>query len=89
MPVGSLDVTMYRDDLRSQPTRAVEPTHIPGHGVDWRVFLLVDDRLYSGRAVPAAVSALYERHRPGAGRVSSREDEGQRGPAAREAYVGK
>src|SRR6185312_122590 len=49
VPVGSLDITMYRDDLRRRPARALERTEIPPGGVDDRVVVLVDDVLFSGR----------------------------------------
>ena len=64
VPVGSLDITMYRDDLRRQPTRAVEPTHVPGDGIDGKVVVLVDDVLYSGRTVRSALDALADLGRP-------------------------
>ncbi len=57
VPVGALDVTMYRDDLRRQPTRAVGHTHLPVE-VDDSTVVLVDDVLYSGRTVRAALDAL-------------------------------
>src|SRR3954452_1612935 len=47
VPVGSLDVTMYRDDLRMRPARALLPTDIPAEGIDDRVVVLVDDVLFS------------------------------------------
>src|SRR6185312_10138610 len=53
VPVGSLDITMYRDDLRLRPARALERTEIPASGVDGRVVVLVDDVLFSGRTVRA------------------------------------
>ena len=43
VPVGSLDVTMYRDDLRMKPARALLPTQIPSGGIDGRTVVLVDD----------------------------------------------
>ena len=51
VPAGSLDVTMYRDDLRLKPARALERTEIPDEGVDGRLVILVDDVLYSGRTI--------------------------------------
>jgi pyrimidine operon attenuation protein/uracil phosphoribosyltransferase len=56
--VGALDVTMYRDDLRSQPTRSPQPTRIPEGGIDGKTVVLVDDVLYSGRTIRAALDAL-------------------------------
>jgi pyrimidine operon attenuation protein / uracil phosphoribosyltransferase len=89
IPVGSLDVTMYRDDLRSQPTRAVEPTHIPGEGVDGKVVVLVDDVLYSGRTVRSALDALADLGRPRAVRLAVLVDRGHRELPIRADYVGK
>ncbi|WP_296139964.1 bifunctional pyr operon transcriptional regulator/uracil phosphoribosyltransferase PyrR [uncultured Tessaracoccus sp.] len=63
VPVGELDVTMYRDDLRRQPTREVRPSHMPGP-IDDEVVVLVDDVLYSGRTVNAALAALADLGRP-------------------------
>jgi len=57
VPVGALDVTMYRDDLRRQPTRAVGHTDLPVD-VEGSTVVLVDDVLYSGRTVRAALDAL-------------------------------
>ena len=89
VPVGSLDVTMYRDDLRRQPTRAVEPTTVPGDGVDGRVVVLVDDVLYSGRTVRAALDALADLGRPRAVRLAVLVDRGHRELPIRADYVGK
>jgi pyrimidine operon attenuation protein/uracil phosphoribosyltransferase len=89
IPVGSLDVTMYRDDLRSQPTRAVEPTHIPDGGIDDRVVVLVDDVLYSGRTVRSALDALADLGRPRAVRLAVLVDRGHRELPVRADYVGK
>ena len=55
VPVGSLDITMYRDDLRRAPARALLPTEIPSEGIDDKVVVLVDDVLYSGRTIRAAL----------------------------------
>ena len=89
VPVGSLDVTMYRDDLRRQPTRAVEPTTVPGDRVDGRVVVLVDDVLYSGRTVRAALDALADLGRPRAVRLAVLVDRGHRELPIRADYVGK
>src|SRR5690625_2371262 len=58
--VGTLDITMHRDDLRANPTRALTPTDLPPRGVDDAIVVLVDDVLYSGRTVRAALEAIYE-----------------------------
>ncbi len=88
IPVGSLDVTMYRDDLRRQPTRAVGRTDVPV-GVDGAVVVLVDDVLYSGRTVRAALDALGDLGRPRAVRLAVLVDRGHRDLPVRADHVGK
>ncbi|MDN5761751.1 MAG: bifunctional pyr operon transcriptional regulator/uracil phosphoribosyltransferase PyrR [Microlunatus sp.] len=88
IPTGSLDITMYRDDLRSQPTRAVGPTHLPS-SVDDAVVVLVDDVLYSGRTVRAALDALGDIGRPRAVRLAVLVDRGHRQLPIRADHVGK
>ena len=58
VPVGALDVTMYRDDLHRNPTRAPQPTQIPAGGINGKTVVLVDDVLFSGRSIRAALDAL-------------------------------
>ena len=65
VPCGSLDVTMHRDDLRLRPARALGRTDLPASGVDGKTVVLVDDVLYSGRTVRAALDALTDLGRPG------------------------
>ncbi|HVD17440.1 MAG TPA: bifunctional pyr operon transcriptional regulator/uracil phosphoribosyltransferase PyrR [Propionibacteriaceae bacterium] len=77
VPVGALDVTMYRDDLRRQPTRAVGRTDLPVE-VEGRTVVLVDDVLYSGRTVRAALDALGDLGRPRAVRLAVLVDRGHR-----------
>lgn len=60
---GALDITMYRDDLRNQPLRPVGRTVLPGP-VDGKIVVLVDDVLFSGRTVQAALHALADLGRP-------------------------
>jgi len=60
---GSLDITLYRDDLARTPTRAPQPTRIPPGGIDDAIVVLVDDVLYSGRTVRAALDALADHGR--------------------------
>ena len=89
VPVGSLDVTMYRDDLRARPTRTPQQTHFPPAGVDDRIVVLVDDVLYSGRTVRAALDALSDYGRPRAVRLAVLVDRGHRELPIRADHVGK
>ena len=89
VPHGSLDVTMHRDDLRSQPTRAVMHTEIPSTGVDDKVVVLVDYVLYSGRTIRAALDALSDLGRPRAVRLAVLVDRGHRQLPIRADHVGK
>ncbi len=88
IPTGSLDVTMYRDDLRRQPTRAVGHTEVP-IPVDDAVVVLVDDVLFSGRTVRAALDALGDLGRPRAVRLAVLVDRGHRQLPIRADHVGK
>lgn len=89
VPVGSLDVTMYRDDLAQHPTRAPQPTDMPVAGVDGMTVVLVDDVLYSGRTVRAALDALNDHGRPRAVRLAALIDRGHRELPIRADYIGK
>jgi pyrimidine operon attenuation protein/uracil phosphoribosyltransferase len=89
VPVGALDVTMHRDDLRRQPTRSPMHTDIPATGIDERVVVLVDDVLYSGRTVRAALDALSDLGRPRAVRLAVLVDRGHRDLPIRADHVGK
>ena len=88
IPTGALDITMYRDDLRRQPTRAVGRTHLPA-SIDDAVVVLVDDVLYSGRTVRAALDALGDIGRPRAVRLAVLIDRGHRQLPIRADHVGK
>jgi pyrimidine operon attenuation protein/uracil phosphoribosyltransferase len=83
--VGSLDVTMYRDDLAQHPTRAIGATTVP----DGKVVVLVDDVLYSGRTIRAALDALNDLGRPRAVQLAALVDRGHRELPIRADYVGK
>ena len=87
--VGSLDVTMYRDDLRMRPARTLLPTQIPHGGIDGRIVVLVDDVLFSGRTIRAALDALGDIGRPRAVRLAVLVDRGHRELPIRADYVGK
>ncbi|WP_131105001.1 bifunctional pyr operon transcriptional regulator/uracil phosphoribosyltransferase PyrR [Ornithinimicrobium sufpigmenti] len=89
VPTGSLDITMYRDDLRSQPTRPVERMELPSQGIDDKVVILVDDVLYSGRTIRAALDALTDLGRPRAVRLAVLVDRGHRDLPIRADHVGK
>lgn len=89
IPVGALDITMYRDDLRHQPTRPPMITVIPPGGIEGKVVVLVDDVLYSGRTVRAALDALSEYGRPKAVRLAVLVDRGHRELPIRADHVGK
>jgi len=88
IPVGSLDITLYRDDLRRNPTRAVGRTYLPS-SVDDAVVVLVDDVLFSGRTVRAALDALGDLGRPRAVRLAVLVDRGHRQLPIRADHVGK
>jgi pyrimidine operon attenuation protein/uracil phosphoribosyltransferase len=85
---GALDVTMYRDDLRLRPARALEHTEIPGD-VDGKVVVLIDDVLYSGRTIRAALDALNDIGRPRAVQLAVLVDRGHRELPIRADFVGK
>jgi pyrimidine operon attenuation protein/uracil phosphoribosyltransferase len=89
VPVGALDVTMYRDDLAKNPTRAPSPTDIPAGGIDGKTVVLVDDVLYSGRTIRAALDALSDLGRPSAVRLAVLVDRGHRELPIRADFVGK
>jgi pyrimidine operon attenuation protein/uracil phosphoribosyltransferase len=87
--LGRLDITMYRDDLASNPTRSVTETHIPSQGIDDKVVVLVDDVLFSGRTIRAALDALNDYGRPRAVRLAVLVDRGHRELPIRADFVGK
>lgn len=86
---GSLDVTMYRDDLRRRPTRAPHHTDVPAGGIDGKNVVLVDDVLYSGRTIRAALDALNDLGRPGVVTLAVLVDRGHRELPIRADHVGK
>lgn len=89
IPVGSLDITMYRDDLGRQPPRGLATTAIPDTGVDDKVVVLVDDVFYSGRTIRAALDSLADHGRPRAVQLAVLVDRGHRELPIRADYVGK
>ncbi len=88
VPVGSLDVTMYRDDLAKHPTRSPQPTEIPAGGIDGKTVVLVDDVLFSGRSIRAALDALGSIGRPAIVRLAILVDRGHRELPIRPDFVG-
>ncbi|HEX2855975.1 MAG TPA: bifunctional pyr operon transcriptional regulator/uracil phosphoribosyltransferase PyrR [Propionibacteriaceae bacterium] len=88
VPQGELDITMYRDDLRRQPTRRVGRTRVPV-SIDGATVVLVDDVLYSGRTVVAALDALKDLGRPAAVRLLVLVDRGHRQVPVRPDHVGR
>ena len=89
VPVGSLDVTLYRDDLDQQPTRGPGVTSVPIGGISDKTVVLVDDVLYSGRTVRAALDALNDHGRPSAVLLAALVDRGHRELPIRADFVGK
>jgi pyrimidine operon attenuation protein/uracil phosphoribosyltransferase len=86
---GALDITMYRDDLRLKPARTLLPTEIPAGGIDGKIVVLVDDVLFSGRTIRAALDALNELGRPKAVQLAVLIDRGHRELPIRADFVGK
>ena len=89
VPVGALDVTLFRDDLAKQPTRSPRPTDIPAGGIDGKTVVLVDDVLFSGRSIRAALDALQSIGRPSIVRLAILVDRGHRELPIRPDFVGK
>ncbi|MBO0884015.1 MAG: bifunctional pyr operon transcriptional regulator/uracil phosphoribosyltransferase PyrR [Mycobacterium sp.] len=87
--LGSLDITLYRDDLRSRPHRPLERTCLPEGGIDAALVVLVDDVLFSGRTVRAALDGLRDLGRPRAVQLAVLVDRGHRELPIRADFVGK
>jgi pyrimidine operon attenuation protein/uracil phosphoribosyltransferase len=86
---GTLDITMHRDDLRLRAPRALAPTRIPASGIENRNVVLIDDVLFSGRTIRAALDALGEVGRPRTVQLAVLIDRGHRELPIRADYVGK
>lgn len=86
---GTLDITMYRDDLRLRPPRALMPTEIPTGGIDEKHVVLVDDVFFSGRTIRAALDAINELGRPKSVQLAVLIDRGHRELPIRADFVGK
>lgn len=89
VPVGTLDVTLYRDDLRTQAPRPLGPTTVPPGGIDRQRVILVDDVLFRGRTARAALDALRDLGRPAVVQLAVLVDRGHRELPIRADYVGK
>ncbi|HZU94355.1 MAG TPA: bifunctional pyr operon transcriptional regulator/uracil phosphoribosyltransferase PyrR [Microbacterium sp.] len=89
VPSGALDVTLFRDDLAKHPTRSPHPTDIPAGGVDGKTVVLVDDVLFSGRSIRAALDALQSIGRPAIVRLAILIDRGHRELPIRPDFIGK
>lgn len=89
VPTGTLDITLHRDDLRMRAPRALMPTVIPSEGIDGRDVILIDDVLYSGRTIRAALDALGEIGRPKSVQLAILVDRGHRELPIRADFVGK
>jgi pyrimidine operon attenuation protein/uracil phosphoribosyltransferase len=89
VPIGSLDVTLFRDDLAKHPTRSPQPTEIPTVGIDGKTVVLVDDVLFSGRSIRAALDAIQSIGRPSIVRLAILVDRGHRELPIRPDFVGK
>ena len=86
---GVLDVTLYRDDVRLRPARTPQETKIPQINIDEAVVVLVDDVLYSGRTIRAALDAIVSIGRPRKVQLAVLIDRGHRELPIRPDYVGK
>lgn len=89
VPVGTLDITMFRDDLGRHPIRVPQPTFVPGGSLEGRTVVLVDDVLYSGRTIRAALDALGSLGRAACVQLAVLVDRGHRELPIRADYVGK
>jgi len=89
IPVGALDISLYRDDLSSlNPQPTVQRTDIPVN-IDGKSIVLVDDVLYTGRSIRAAMDALIDLGRPQSIQLAVLIDRGHRELPIRADYVGK
>lgn len=87
--VGTLDVTLHRDDLRTRSPKALLPTVIPAAGVENRHVVLIDDVLFSGRTIRAALDAIGEIGRPKSVSLAVLVDRGHRELPIKADFVGK
>lgn len=88
VPVGRLDITLYRDDLHTLSRPEVRETHLPGD-IEGKNLVIVDDVLYTGRSVRAALDAIIDFGRPATIQLAVLVDRGHRELPIRADYVGK
>ena len=88
VPVGALDINLYRDDLTSRPQPLVRPTELPS-GIEGKAVVLVDDVLFTGRTIRAALNALMDLGRPRVVQFAVLVDRGHHELPIRADYVGK
>ena len=89
VPSGTLDITLHRDDLRTRPPRTLLSTIPPSGGIEGKDVVLVDDVLFSGRTIRAALDALGELGRPKTVQLAVLVDRGHRELPIRADFVGK
>jgi pyrimidine operon attenuation protein / uracil phosphoribosyltransferase len=87
--VGTLDITLYRDDLHRRDPRPLQSTEVPNGGIDDKRVILVDDVLFSGRTIRAGLDALSDVGRPSAVQLAVLVDRGHREVPIRADYIGK
>jgi len=86
---GVLDITLHRDDLRLRPPKPILPTKLPQGGIEGKDLVLVDDVLFSGRTIRAALDAIGELGRPKSVQLAVLVDRGHRELPIRADFVGK
>ena len=89
VPTGTLDITLFRDDLRTRPPRAIMPTKIPTSGIEGKDVILIDDVLFSGRTIRSALDSLGEIGRPRTVQLAVLVDRGHRELPIKADFVGK
>jgi pyrimidine operon attenuation protein/uracil phosphoribosyltransferase len=86
---GVLDITLHRDDLRLRPPKPLLPTRLPAGGIEGKDLVIIDDVLFSGRTIRAALDAIGELGRPRSVQLAVLVDRGHRELPIRADYVGK
>ena len=88
VPIGFLDISLYRDDLNDRPQPLVKPTAFPVN-IDNKRIIIIDDVLFTGRSARAALDALTDLGRPKSIQLATLVDRGHRELPIRADYVGK